>query len=85
MWTPVAPGDVERRLVDLCNRSSQRGLMKNVLWAWDGAKLTECKMIVHTILGPTTPDYTLTLPSSFHATLGIHPAPDGSFGVRRSR
>lgn len=82
-WTAVIPGDVEPRLLDLCDRSGERGPMKNVLWAWDGAKLTRCPLIVHTIIGPTTPDYTLTVPASFHAPLGIHPAADGTFGIRR--
>ena len=40
---------------------------------------------VHTILGPTTPDFTLRVPPAFHATLGIHPASDGTFGVKRAR
>lgn len=84
-WTPVEPGDVEARLVALCNRSLERGPMKGALWAWDGEKLSVETIVVHTIMGPTTPDYTLRVPASFHATLGIHPAADGTFGVHRAR
>lgn len=83
-WIPVEPGDVEARLVALCNRSLETGPMKGSLWAWDGTKLSVETIVVHTIMGPTTPDYTLRVPASFHETLGIHPASDGTFGVRRS-
>jgi len=83
LWTPVARDEVEQRLVSLCQAAGQDGLAKNVLWAWDGEKLSAEGIVVHTILGPNTPDFTLRVPSSFHETLGIHPASDGTFGVRR--
>ncbi len=84
-WMRVEPGDVEARLIALCRRSLETGPMKGSLWAWDGTKLSVETIVVHTIMGPTTPDYTLRVPASFHATLGIHPAADGTFGVRRDR
>jgi hypothetical protein len=83
VWTPVEPGDVERRLVALCQAAGADGLGKYVLWSWDGSKLGAETIVVHTVMGPTTPDFTLKVPAAFHETLGIHPAPDGTFGVRR--
>ena len=83
-WTAVEPGGVEARLVSLCRASSESGPLKNVLFAWDGSTLSSQTIVVHSIIGPNTPDYTLRVPPSFHGALGIQPGPDGSFGVRRS-
>lgn len=82
-WTPVVPGDVEQRLLELCRAAGEDGLGKYVLWSWDGASLGAEPIVVHTIQGPSTPDYTLRVPASFHPTLGVHAAADGTFGVRR--
>lgn len=84
VWMPVTPGDVEKRLLTLCRAAGEDGPAKYVLWSWDGRTLGAETIVVHTILGPTTPDFTLRVPASFHATLGIHPASDGTFGVRRA-
>jgi hypothetical protein len=83
VWMPVTPGDVEKRLLALCRATGEDGPAKYVLWSWDGSSLGAETIVVHTILGPTTPDFTLRVPEAFHATLGIHPASDGSFGVKR--
>lgn len=82
-WMPVVPGDVEKRLLELCRAAGVDGLGKYVLWSWDGAKLGAEPIVVHTIQGPSTPDFTLRVPASFHVTLGVHPAADGTFGIRR--
>lgn len=84
VWMPVTPGDVEARLVALCQRSSTLGPLTNSLWAWDGAALSEETIAVHTVQMENTPDFTLKVPTAFHATLGVHPAADGSFGIRRA-
>lgn len=83
VWTPVAPDDVEPRLAALCRASSEKGVAQNVLFAWDGAVLSGETIMVHTIMGPNTPDYTLRVPTSFHAEMGIHASSAGTFGVRR--
>jgi hypothetical protein len=83
VWTPVEPSNVEARLVMLANKSCESGPMKKVLWAWDGQTLSHSTVLVHTIIGTNTPDYTLSLPPAMHGVLGIHPGPDGTFGVSR--
>jgi hypothetical protein len=85
VWMPVTPGEVETRLLSLCRAAGQDGPAKYVLWSWDGSAVGAETIVVHTILGPTTPDFTLRVPPAFHATLGIHPASDGTFGVKRAR
>ncbi|NVB40299.1 hypothetical protein G6O69_38260 [Pseudenhygromyxa sp. WMMC2535] len=82
-WTPARPGDGQARLAALATKSCTSGPMKNVMWSWDGRRLSPSTVLVHTLIGPNTPDYTLSLPSSMQGAFGFRPTANGSFGVSR--
>lgn len=84
-WTHAEPKDIEARLVKLARLALERGPMTGLLWAWDGRNLSCSTVVFHSIRGPNTPDYTLSLPPAFHGPLGIRPGPNGTFGVRMRR
>ncbi len=84
-WMSATPERSEERLIELARASMASGPMKGVMWAWDGQQLHESAIVTHSIMGPTTPDYTLTLPLAMHPLLSIQASSDGSFGVRRRR
>lgn len=84
-WMPATRERSEERLVALARASMETGPMKGAMWGWDGHALHESTVVMHTIIGPTTPDYTLTLPLSMHPLLGIQASADGTFGVKRPR
>ncbi|MEZ4453493.1 MAG: hypothetical protein R3B09_28795 [Nannocystaceae bacterium] len=80
-WTPAVPGDLERRLLELIRKGRETGPLTSWLWAWDGRSLSCSLIVVHTIMGPNTPDFTLTLPPAFGRSLGLQPDAQGRFGV----
>ena len=84
-WMTATPERSEERLIELARASMETGPMKGAMWGWDGQTLHEATVVTHSIMGPTTPDYTLTLPLSMHPLLGIVASADGSFGVKRRR
>lgn len=84
-WMAATPERSEERLIELARVSMKSGPRKGMMWAWDGQQLHESSIVTHSIMGPTTPDYTLTLPLAMHPLLGIQASRDGSFGVRRRR
>jgi hypothetical protein len=83
-WVAATERIAEEGLAALANTSMQNGPMKGVMWGWDGQQLHEAFIIQHSIMGPTSPHYTLSLPLSMHRALGIEGSADGRFGVRRS-
>jgi len=82
-WVPAERGTSEKALAALASRSLKDGPMKGVMFAWDGATLSEVSVLHHTIIGPDTPDYTLQLPATIVRALGVAAGPDGRIGVRR--
>ncbi|MFO0759039.1 MAG: hypothetical protein U0359_21280 [Byssovorax sp.] len=82
-WIAAAPGLPENEIANLASRSLTSGPMKGVMFGWDGATLTEIAVVAHSIIGPTTPDYTLELAPSMARALGVTTAPDGTVGIRR--
>lgn len=84
-WTPATPEQSEERLLALARAAQDTGRMKGVMWAWDGQQLHESTIMNHTIMGPNTPDYTLTLPLAMHPLMGVQASSDGTFGVKRRR
>ena len=84
-WTPATPEQSEERLIALARAAQETGRMKGVMWAWDGQQLHESTIMNHTIMGPNTPDYTLTLPIAMHPLMGVQASSDGTFGVKRRR
>ena len=83
-WIPAVPRDAESELVALGHRAMAQGPMKGAMFAWDGERLHEATCVMHTVMGPTTPEFTIRLPASVAAAMGLSPAPDGSIGVRRA-
>jgi len=82
VWIP-ARQEALTELADLCERSVVTGPMKAVMWAWDGEdQLEQSTILVHTIIGPDSADYTVDLPYFATAALGVH-APDGRVDVKR--
>ena len=84
-WTPATPEQSEERLIAMARAAQETSRMKGVMWAWDGQQLHESSIMNHTVMGPTTPDYTLTLPIAMHPLLGVQASSDGTFGVKRRR
>jgi hypothetical protein len=81
-WLAARRGTTQKALAALAARATASGPMTNVMFAWDGTTLTEVPVLVHTIIGPTTPDYTLTLPTAIIYALGVVAGADGRIGVR---
>jgi hypothetical protein len=82
VWIPARREALDE-LAALCARASRPGPMKAVMWAWDGkGTLVQSTILVHTISGPDTADYTVDLPHFATAALEVH-APDGRVDVRR--
>ena len=83
IWIQAESDGSEAALAALVQRSLEPGSLTGVLMAWDGESLSLVPMLTHTIMGPDTPDWTLTLPLPILAKLGLTGEPDGSLGVRR--
>jgi hypothetical protein len=83
-WIPAVPEGAAWALADLASRSNESGPLKATLFAWDGAALSDVELVVHTILGPSTPEFTLRLPPATLAAMGLTAQPDGRIGLRRS-
>jgi hypothetical protein len=81
VWATAQPEGASRTLARLASRSGETGPMKYVLLSWNGATLERIGVTVHTIKGPTTPDYTLSLSPQLCAALGLGAGEGGKVGV----
>lgn len=84
-WAEATPAGAEAALVRLAGESLAKGPMKGTIFGWDGSTLTQGVVVNHTIMGPTTPDFTVRLPAPVLAAMGIVADARGDVGVRRPR
>lgn len=83
IWASPPAEDAARVLARFCDRILADGPLKGMLFGWAGAKVIKIPMMVHTIKGPETPDYTIELPPVYCAAFGLTADPDGHVRIRR--
>jgi len=81
VWRAL-PVDVEA-LAALAANTPIEGPLKHAMFFWDGARLEQISAYAHTVIGPTTPHFTLRLPASMRAMTDLPTDPTGRIGVRR--
>jgi hypothetical protein len=84
-WLPAQPAPATRALIQLASRSLNDGPLKGCMWLWNGERLASIGVVQHTLIGPTTPDYTLTMQPETAAVLGLTLDARGAVGVRAAR
>lgn len=83
VWASPSPEDASRALARFCDRVVADGPLKGMLFGWAGAKIIKIPMMVHTIKGPETPDFTIDLPPVYCAAFGLTADANGRVLVRR--
>jgi hypothetical protein len=84
-WLPVDPVPAPASIARLAGRAFATGPLKGCMWLWNGERLAEISVLQHTIIGPTTPDYTLRMNPGTAAVLGLTLDARDSVGVSRPR
>jgi hypothetical protein len=70
-WTEAEPEDAEPRLVAVLRQSTVSNPLGSAMLLWDGSELHEASVLRHTIMGPSTPDYTVKAPEALIAAMGL--------------
>jgi len=85
LWTQAKPDGIVGRLHRLAAAAGNNpGPLRGVLWTWDGEALSSSTIVVHSILGPTTPEYEIQIPNALRESLGLPLTSERHVGLRRA-